>query len=253
VGLRPLGVRSVEEAIAALQKAQLDHAPFQLMLFSAKVSEFSGVDAFREIQATSAVPPSIYVCNFADHSKEEDYLAKGFARVIRRPIKQSEFLHSLLAVLAPGSLPSATLPSNKAIESPTKASASGGRILVAEDNGVNQLLVKKILESLGHSCFLVANGQEALAALAQFEFDVVLMDCQMPEMDGFQATREIRKMAVAKLHSIPIVALTANAAAEDVKRCRDAGMNDYLSKPMKKAQLEAILNKWLQAASRKAA
>ncbi len=121
-----------------------------------------------------------------------------------------------------------------------------GRILVVEDNFVNQKVARAMLEKIGHRVDTVGNGLEALSALEQFPYDVVLMDCQMPEMDGFEATEVIRSQKRAKIPSkIPIIAMTANALSGDKERCIAAGMDDYISKPVNINVLNKILQKWL--------
>ena len=112
----------------------------------------------------------------------------------------------------------------------------GLRILVAEDNGVNQLLTEAYIRKLGHSCDIVANGLEAVHQVQAAPYDLVLMDVQMPEMDGIEATREIRALA-APLARIPVIALTANAMAADREKYLAAGMDDYVSKPF---EIEAL-------------
>lgn len=121
-----------------------------------------------------------------------------------------------------------------------------GRILVVEDNFVNQKVARAILEKIGHRVDTVGNGLEALSALEQFPYDIVLMDCQMPEMDGFEATEVIRSQKRPKIPSaIPIIAMTANALSSDKDRCIAAGMNDYISKPVNINVLNKLLQKWL--------
>ena len=120
-----------------------------------------------------------------------------------------------------------------------------GRILVADDVSTNQLLTLKQLEKLGYAGTAVANGREVLEAVARAPYDLILMDCQMPEMDGFTATRELRAFADPRIRNLPIVALTANAMEGDSQRCLEAGMNDYLSKPLRRPELERVLTKFL--------
>ena len=123
------------------------------------------------------------------------------------------------------------------------------RILLAEDNSVNQLVALKQLEKIGLRADAVANGNEVLNALNNFPYDLILMDCQMPELDGYEATRLIRANRSASYSQIPIVALTANAINGDKEKCLEAGMDDYLAKPVQIAQLRKILEKWLTHAA----
>ena len=118
-----------------------------------------------------------------------------------------------------------------------------GRVLVAEDNPVNQRVASRIIERLGYRVDVVGNGREAVDALSRLPYDVVLMDCQMPEMDGFEATRTIRDNGSTSA-SVPIVAMTASALPEDRRRCRDAGMDDFLTKPFRPKDLKRTLEHW---------
>jgi signal transduction histidine kinase/CheY-like chemotaxis protein len=123
--------------------------------------------------------------------------------------------------------------------------SSGGRLLVVEDNVVNQKVAMRMLLKMGYEVDLAEDGRQALERLSATRYDAVLMDCQMPEMDGYQATRHIRDPASAVLdHEVPVIAMTANAFAEDRERCLEAGMNDFLSKPVDRSTLEQMLQKW---------
>ncbi len=121
-----------------------------------------------------------------------------------------------------------------------------GRVLVAEDNPVNQLVVLKALEKMGFHARAVKNGFEAVELLQHETFDLVLMDCQMPVMDGYEATRQIRMSSQGRSQQIPIIALTANDIKGDREKCFEAGMNDYLSKPMKTIELSRVMSQWLK-------
>jgi CheY-like chemotaxis protein len=124
----------------------------------------------------------------------------------------------------------------------------GAAILVVEDNAVNQLLVKKVLEKTGCMIDIASNGLEAIACLKSKKYDVVLMDVQMPEMDGYEATEHIRTKFSAPLSQIPIIAMTAHAFGSDVTQCISAGMNDYISKPFRAEDLYAKISKHLEKA-----
>jgi CheY-like chemotaxis protein len=122
------------------------------------------------------------------------------------------------------------------------------RILVAEDNPVNQKVVLKQLQSLGYQAEVVNNGQEALDRLAEHEYDIVLMDCQMPVMDGYRATQEVRLREGDSKHTT-IIAITANAMPEDRDRCLNSGMDDYMSKPASREDLRKKVELWTRGAS----
>ena len=124
------------------------------------------------------------------------------------------------------------------------ACASSLRVLVAEDNAVNQNLVRSVLKKDGHAVQLAGNGREVLAALEGSQFDLILMDVQMPGMDGFEATAAIRKAEQLTGSHVPIVAITAHAMQGDRERCLEAGMDEYLTKPIDLAKLRAMLRKW---------
>ena len=117
----------------------------------------------------------------------------------------------------------------------------GLHVLVAEDNPVNQMVARKILEKLGCTCEIAANGAECLKLLEDQSFSLILMDCMMPVMDGLEATRKIRASGAAYAH-IPVIAFTASAMPEDQQACLDAGMNDYIDKPVNIDRLARVLN-----------
>ena len=143
----------------------------------------------------------------------------------------------------PSTLPNTSL---QAGEKPGENPRSNGhlRILMAEDNAINQRVGKLILQRAGYTIDLVADGNEALEAHRANPYDVILMDCQMPTMDGFEASRQIRQL---EQRQPVIIAVTANALVGERERCLKAGMDDYLSKPFQAEQLVAVVRKWVEA------
>ncbi|MEO6443578.1 MAG: CHASE domain-containing protein [Gemmatimonadaceae bacterium] len=161
----------------------------------------------------------------------------GMAAVLAEPVRRDRLAHMLRNLLgAPAGTP-VTLP---AVRPPLRT-----HILLVEDNEVNQLVARRMLEHLGHEVMIAANGNEALRLIQKTEFDLILMDCQMPELDGFGATQAIRSDTSGTSFAVPIVAMTANATGEDRRRCFDAGMNDFLSKPVTLEGLRETLGRWL--------
>ena len=183
----------------------------------------------------------------------------GFATCLVKPQRRHQLAQALIATMQAAAAgrtspqpPTAqaamarTVPPSPA--SPSAAGrpipAGGGlRVLVAEDNEVNQKVVSRMLERLGHHAEVAVNGRDALERAKAGTFDVILMDCQMPEMDGWEATARIRA-ALAGRRRVPILALTANASDADRQRCLDAGMDAHLSKPLKLERLADALATW---------
>jgi two-component system sensor histidine kinase/response regulator len=159
----------------------------------------------------------------------------GVSNYLLKPVRRDELRNVIARTLTPSDQESENLQSlAQCVEGLPAASAS---ILLAEDNQVNQRLVERILEKRGHRVVVAVNGAEALKAIGRETFDLILMDVQMPEVDGFEATRAIRQAEKTSRTHVPIIALTAHAMKGDVDRCLDAGMDGYLSKPIHAADL----------------
>ena len=163
-----------------------------------------------------------------------------------KPVTQRDLTECLILVLANAAdswhLQSQPMITRHALRA--QRTRTGNRILLAEDNVVNQKVAVRLLERLDFRVEVVANGQAAIAAWQTGNFDLILMDCQMPQLDGYEATREIRRLEGGKRH-IPILALTAHAMKGAEEKCRAAGMDDYLSKPIDRAKLDACLDRLL--------
>jgi signal transduction histidine kinase/DNA-binding response OmpR family regulator len=169
--------------------------------------------------------------------------AVGFAACLTSPVRPTQLREALMKAFGGGVSP--RTPAREGSAESTSVGASRSlRILVAEDNAVNQRVAVRMLEKAGHRVDLVSNGREAVAALDRKPYDLVLMDCLMPEMDGFEATRAIRAAEVGTGRHVPIMALTANATHRDREQCLAAGMDDYLAKPFTGPALAAALERW---------
>ena len=174
---------------------------------------------------------------------EAGWKAKGgFIASVNKPLRLSE-----LAKVVHESLDSGQQPTLPASSRPVYSAPLEGQVLLVEDNPVNQAVAQRLLERAGLRVRVADNGREAVAAVRSHGFDLVLMDVQMPEMDGFEATRLIRAEGAASGRRLPIIALTANAMKQDREQCLAAGMDDFLSKPFSAHQMRAVLERWLNA------
>jgi CheY-like chemotaxis protein len=176
----------------------------------------------------------------------------GIAACLTKPVKQSILLSTIIKTLNKLPAVSPSRPARAAQPAPTIRSKSL-RILLVEDNAVNQRLAIRLLEKQGHRVTASNNGREALEALMAERFDLILMDVQMPEMDGFEATASIRQQELATGAHIPIIAMTAHAMKGDRERCLEAGMDDYISKPIQPEELFKLIGELMSAPRQPAA
>jgi len=163
----------------------------------------------------------------------------GVAAYLTKPLKNSELLDSILSAM--GTLPPAAMPCPLITRHSLREGRRRLHVLLAEDNAVNQVLAVRLLQKHGHEVTVAANGREALAALEKQDCDLVLMDVQMPEMSGFEATSAIRAKEKTTGAHIPIVAMTAHAMKGDEERCKEAGMDAYISKPIRSERLFQLI------------
>ena len=206
--------------------------------------------AIRDEPATRELPLVLLTSSLGREQRSEVDTYR-FEAVFQKPVRQSALLRVLLGLYRP---PMQTIcpshPTTSAAQ-PSEARRSA-LILIAEDNATNQTLARRMIEKLGHRADVVGSGREALEALERIEYDLVLMDGQMPNMDGYAATLELRLREQATARHVPVIALTANAIEGERERCLSVGMDDYLSKPVKHVDLAAKLDRWLPRASQEA-
>jgi CheY-like chemotaxis protein len=243
--MRPTAAASAEEALALLRRSVLRRDPFSLVLTDVHMPGTDGFRLAREIMgAPDLAEPLIMMLTSGEQRGDVAKCRElGVAAYLVKPIRRAELSAAIVKVLA--SRPelesgSKALPLVLAPEVPIAAQL---RILLAEDNEVNRHVATRILERQGHHVVSAEDGRKALAALNAGTFDVVLMDVQMPEMDGLSATRTIREREKETSAHIPIIAMTAHAMTGDRERCLEAGMDDYISKPIDARSLLNLVEK----------
>ena len=237
------------DALKELRAAQEAGEPYHIAILDMLMPEMDGETLGREISMDPNLKDTILVMltsvgNRGDASRMKGI---GFAAYLTKPVKQSMLYDCLIT--AANSHQTVTPDHKKTIitkHSITDENRRKFRILLAEDNPTNQKVALKILERNGFNADAVSNGLEALEALKTKEYDLILMDCQMPEMDGYETTRSIRNSELELLnHNIPIIALTAGVMKKDREMCIDAGMNDFLPKPIDAQKMVDVIEKWL--------
>ena len=227
-GLACTAVASGVEALTLVESA----APFDLAILDMHMPGMDGADLARALHARSPELPLVLYTSLGG-----DQIDPVFAAVLAKPVKQSQLFDLLVSLLGDGAT-ERTIGEQAAPSSPL-GERHPLRILLAEDNTVNQQIALLVLEAMGYRADVAANGSEAVEAVARLPYDLVLMDVQMPEMDGLEATRRIRSGAAASQPRI--VAMTANALQGDREACLAAGMDDYLAKPIRPEELAAAL------------
>jgi PAS domain S-box-containing protein len=234
------------EALRLLYAAQDAGDPFRLVITDMRMPGMDG-EALGRIVASEKrfVCTKLVMMTALGRCEEPKRLTDvGFVGYLVKPVRQSELFRCLVSVLGAESRAEAPEPlvggePNKRPYGPSV------RILLAEDNVTNQQVAVGMLRKLGLSADVVANGHQVLEALVNRRYDLVLMDVQMPEMDGFEATRTIRSNGDASKRAVPIIAMTAHAMQGDREKCLEAGMDDYISKPVTPSNLLQVLDKWL--------
>ena len=232
-------------ALWMLQEAAETEKPFQIALLDHQMPEMDGVTLAQLIRKDARLNETrlVMLTSLGVRGDAELLQRGGFSAYLTKPLRQQQ-LHDCLSLLTGQKSPESLITRHTIREARQRVS----RILLAEDNPVNQAVAAAMLKKLGYRVDLVGDGKEAVEALSRINYDLVLMDCQMPELDGFEATALIRDTASAVLnHTVPVIAMTANALAGDRERCMKAGMDDYMSKPVKPKELETMLDTWLKS------
>ena len=239
-----------KQAIDLLAEAAARSVPYDLAVVDLGTTGTEALELARAIRARADIGKVRMVMLTRRPIDIQHAQEAGFNACLVKPVRQTVLYECLVNIMAGRPQEAVAAPAvSKPAAAPTEV---GGNILLVEDNMINQQVALGILQIRGYSVTVVSNGREALEAHSQGAFDLILMDCHMPEMDGFEATREIRRREkAAKANHIPIVALTANAMARDREECLNAGMDDHLSKPFNMLALQEMLDRWMPRGSAK--
>lgn len=240
-----------DEAMRLMRTAVSENRPYDIALLDMDMPNRDGLDLAGEIQADIRLKstPLVLLTSLGQVLPAEELRQRGIVASLVKPIKQQDLLNAMVDVLSGADRPYSRQSSRTSLE-PTDTPAVDGRlasvkVLVAEDNLVNQKVLTGTLAKLGFAADCVANGREAVDAAGVRDYDVILMDCQMPEMDGYEASRLIRQQEIVRQPYV--IAITANAMKGDAEKCLAAGMDAYLSKPVRQAELRLALEKAMNA------
>jgi two-component system sensor histidine kinase/response regulator len=247
-GVEPVSASSADEALALMRQAAAAGRAFDAALLDHLMPECDGAELGRTIVQDENIKFTrlILLTSSGQRGDGQVFADIGFAAYLLKPVTQRDLTECLILVLANTAqswhLQSQPMITRHALRA--QRVQTHNRVLLAEDNPVNQKVASKLLEKMQYRVDAVADGLAAVAAWQTGKFDLIFMDCQMPQMDGYEATREIRRLEAGRSH-IPIIALTAHAMTGDEAKCRAAGMDDYLSKPIDRNKLEACLERLL--------
>ncbi|MCE4538945.1 response regulator [Pelomonas sp. P7] len=248
-GLQPEMAADGEAAVAAVAMADAAGRPFKVVLLDWRMPGMDGVECLArlgQLDIRHAPPTVLMVTAFSRDQAEVQLQSRGLqvAALLPKPVTPSALLDACMTALGlPATQPRRSEQRQERLHA-QQASLAGARILLVEDNPINQELACELLERAGIAVRVAADGREALAALEQERFDAVLMDCQMPVMDGYEATRALRRRP--ELRDLPVIAMTANAMAGDRDKVLAAGMNDHIAKPFRVEDLFVTLARWIR-------
>jgi two-component system sensor histidine kinase/response regulator len=249
-GTRPTAAQSGEDALVQLQAARACGDPYKLILIDAQMAEMDGFELIEHIRRfPGTAPATIMMLTSGGERGEAARCAElGVFAHLLKPVRQSELYDAVQRALGRPTDEAATIMQPSPEE--PREGAESLHVLLAEDNAVNRKVATRLLEKRGHRVIVATNGKEALAALERNTYDLVLMDVQMPEMDGLEATRTIRRLEQGTALHQQVIALTAHAMSGDRERCLEAGMDGYLTKPLRPQELDQMLENYLRRAAR---
>jgi two-component system, sensor histidine kinase and response regulator len=248
-GMKSCGAASGRQALEMLREATAQSEAYDLVIVDMAMPGMTGLELAQKVRSDPVIARVrlIMLTSLSQYVEMKEPGEAGITAYLTKPVRQSELYDCFVTVMMP--LPARQGSEIVGVQEPEVEQVTfGGHVLLAEDNPINQEVVREMLENLGCQVDVVGNGREAVGAISSATYDLVFMDCQMPEMDGYEATRSIRQRETTQIEGrarIPIIALTGLAMEGDREQCLAAGMDDYLSKPFRMKELQAILTRWL--------
>jgi len=250
-GCKPEAVASGEEGIQALKDASASSEPFKLVLLDMQMPGLDGEQTTIEIKKTPEINevPIVILTSIGRRGDIAHMAEAGCSGYLVKPVKQSQLLNTINTALNSHGAKELSSRYTVSRQKITETKQRNSHILLAEDNPINQKLIAALLEKAGYNVDVVENGRVAVEAVEKDAYDVVFMDIQMPQMDGFEATKAIREKEGKNSHT-PIVAMTAHAMKGDREKCLEAGMDDYISKPVQPQEMFDLIKKWTKPADK---
>ena len=237
-GAEAEAVSSGQEGLERLVASHEAGRPFALAVLDQAMPEMDGLEVARRIGRLRHVSPTLLLLTSTTETGADEIRRAGIAESLTKPVHLGRLRSAITHALSTRIEPTTT-----AHAASGGSTGSKGHVLVVDDSSTNQMVATGMLEHLGYSSEVAANGFEALAAMERTRFDIVLMDCRMPEMDGYEATIELRRLE-GDGPRLPVIALTAGAMGDEEARCRAAGMDDFLAKPLGLEDLQSVLERW---------
>jgi PAS domain S-box-containing protein len=239
-GIQPDEEDNASSALTRMRDRAADHRPYDLAILDLNMPFMDGLDLARALKSDPATATAkLFLLSSSGRVSREVARDADLAGTLAKPVRQSELFNCIIEGLH------MDRPVTSAASKATGTVTGRGVVLLVEDNTMNQLVATRMVAKLGYRVDVANNGREAIDAIKVGAYDAVLMDCQMPEMDGYEATRRIRQGELSTDRHLPIVAMTAAAMQGDRDKCLEAGMDDYLTKPITSQAITAILERWI--------
>jgi CheY-like chemotaxis protein len=250
-GMQPDEEAGGYAALARMRAASANQHGYDIVVLDLNMPEMDGLELAQRIGSEPDIAAAkLFLLSSSGKVSDEVARECRLSGALAKPVRQSELFNCLVTGLGGSSPQPTAVTANRTAIAHSEPARRHGHILLVEDNAMNQLVATKILEKLGYTVEVAENGREALEAIAGNSvagtaFDAVLMDCQMPEMDGYEATRQLRRLEGDDGRRLPVIAMTAAAMDGDRERCLAAGMDDYVTKPVRSVAVDSVLAQWI--------